>query len=221
LKEGGHCPQTFTNGKPFRLTKLPEEKRQLKVFSDQEIARILAFKPKCRNDQRIYAVVCTLIDTGIRINECLTTKLAELDFDNLVFKVMGKGGKDRQVPMSFELRGVLYRYVSKHRYCRFQSPWLFCTGSGTPLMYRNAMRDFNKLLKMVGVDKASIDHCFHSFRRKFARSYIANGGDISYLQHAMGHSTISMTKLYIGDVDIMELKKAHQGTSLLNKLKRR
>jgi len=220
LKDNGHCPQTFTNGKPFRLKKLPEEKKTLRVFDDTEIRKILSFKPKGRNDQRIYALVCTLIDTGIRINEALNLELARVDFDNLMITVTkGKGKKERIVPMSLDLRKVLHRYVTNHRKAKFDSPFLFCTLNGTPLSHRNAMRDFENMLEKVGLTKDNIDHCFHSFRRKFARSYIKNGGNIAYLQHAMGHTTLAMTKHYIGDIPIEDLQMMHQKTSLLGRLK--
>src|SRR5215471_356395 len=62
LKDNGHCPQTFKNGKPFKLAKLPEEKKQLRVFDDSDIHKILSFKPALMNEWRIYALVCTLID---------------------------------------------------------------------------------------------------------------------------------------------------------------
>jgi len=137
LKENGHCPQTFTNGKSFKLAKLPEEKKQLRVFSDEDIAKILSFKPNDRNDQRIYALICTLIDTGIRINEALNIELDRVDFDNLMITVTkGKGKKERIVPMSIELRKVLHRYVTNHRKTKFDSPFLFCTINGTTLSHR-------------------------------------------------------------------------------------
>src|SRR5687767_10552586 len=66
LKDNGHCPQTFANGKPFKLAKLPEEKKKLRVFDDRDLHKILSFKPQCRNDHRIYALISTIIDTGIR-----------------------------------------------------------------------------------------------------------------------------------------------------------
>jgi integrase/recombinase XerD len=87
LKDNGHCPQTFSNGKPFKLAKLPEEKKQLRVFDDADIHKILSFKPKGRNDHRIYALLCTLIDTGIRINEALNLEIDRVDFDNLIITV--------------------------------------------------------------------------------------------------------------------------------------
>jgi integrase/recombinase XerD len=220
LKEKGICPEKFSNGKPFKLDKLPEEKKQLRVFDDSDIHKILSFKPRKRNDHRIYALVCTLIDTGIRINECLNLERDRIDFDNLMIIVTkGKGKKERVVPMSLELRKILHRYLTNHRDCKFESNYLFCTVNGTPLSHRNAMRDFENMLKKVGVSKDNIDHCFHSFRRKFAKSYIKNGGNIAYLQHAMGHTTLAMTKHYIGDIEIEDLKLMHQKVGILAKLK--
>jgi integrase/recombinase XerD len=208
LKEKGHCPQTFGNGKPFKLAKLPEEKKQLRVFEDAEIHKILSFKPKVRNDHRIYALVCTLIDTGIRINECLNLEIARLDFDKLMITVTkGKGEKERIVSMSLDLRKILHRYVTNHRVSKFDSPFLFCTSTGTHLSHRNAMMDFENMFDKVDLTKDNIDHCFHSFRRKFARSYIKNGGNIPYLQRALGYSSLEMTKRYIGDVPIEDLNR--------------
>ena len=128
LKDNGHCPQTFKNGKPFKLAKLPEEKKQLRVFDDSDIHKILSFKPALMNEWRIYALVCTLIDTGIRINEALNLEIARVDFDNLMITVTkGKGKKERIVPMSLDLRKILHRYVANHRNSKFDSPFLFCT----------------------------------------------------------------------------------------------
>jgi len=143
-----------------------------------------------------------------------------VDFDNLIITVTkGKGKKERIVPMSLDLRKILHRYVANYRVSKVASPLLFCTINGTALSHRNAMRDFENMLDKVGVSKDSIDHCFHSFRRKFARSYIKNGGNIAYLQHAMGHTTLAMTKHYIGDIPIEDLQMMHQKTSLLGRLK--
>src|SRR5262245_23839328 len=140
LKDNGHCPQTFSNGKPFKLAKLPEEKKQLRVFDDADIHKILSFKPKGRNAHRIYALICTLIDTGIRINEALNLEVARVDFDNLTITVTkGKGKKERIVPMSLDLRKILHRYVANYRVSKFDSPFLFCTSNGTTLSHRNAM----------------------------------------------------------------------------------
>lgn len=219
LKDKGHCQQKFTNGKDFKLIKLPQQKKQLKVFDDSEIHKILSFKPKSRNENRIYSLVCLLIDTGMRINEALQLELSKVDFDKLIITVKGKGNKERVIPMSLELRKILFRYATNWRKSKFPSPIFFCTFNGTHLSYRSALRSFDSMLSKVGVSKDSIDHCFHSFRRKFAKAYIKNGGNIAYLQQAMGHSTLAMTKHYIGDIPIEDLQRMHNTTSLLGRLK--
>jgi integrase len=125
MKENGHCQQTFSNGKPFKLAILAEEKKQLRVFDDADIHRILSFKPTLMNEWRIYSLVCVLVDTGIRINEALNIELERVDFDNLMITVTkGKGKKDRIVPMSMELRKILHRYVTNHRKSKFDSRFL-------------------------------------------------------------------------------------------------
>ena len=120
-----------------------------------------------------------------------------MDFNNLLITVLGKGRKERIVPMSVELRKVLYRYVTRQRYSRFDSRYLFCTANGTMMTYRNTYRDLEKVLVAVGVDRKDVDGYFHAFRRKFARSYVKSGGNLFYLQAAMGHSTLQMTRSYV------------------------
>jgi integrase/recombinase XerD len=212
LLEKKHIPERF------RLKKLPEEKKKMRVFSDQSLQAILSFKPQTANEHRIFAMVSTLIDTGIRINELLTIEKNRVDFDGLVITVQGKGRKERIVPMSLELRRSLHRYYTTHRFSKFESPIFFCTTNGTVMSYRNAYRDLERLFTKVGVDKSEIDGFFHQFRRKFARSYIKNGGSLSYLQVAMGHTTLEMTQHYVSPDD-EDIKLAHHHLSLLHKLR--
>lgn len=212
LKEKKAIPE------PIRIKKLPEVKRKMRVFPDEDLKAILSFKPQTDNEHRIYTMVLTLIDTGIRINELLTLEAARVDFNNLLMTIKGKGKKERIVPMSLELRKALHRFYTRHRHTKFESPFFFCTSNGTPMSYRNSYKDLERVFKRVRVDKAKIDGFFHQFRRKFARSYIKNGGNMFYLQHAMGHSTLMMTKHYV-EVEDEELKGMHLRTSLLSHLK--
>lgn len=206
--------------KKLRLQKIKEEKPVLKTFSDEQLKALLHWRPRQdkRNECRIYAILCTLTDCGLRITECLEIELANVDFNNLLITVMGKGSKERIVPMSIELRKILYRYVQKHRFTQFDSKYLFCTSTGTTLTYRNAYRDLAAVMLSVGVDKNDIDGFFHAFRRKFARSYVKTGGNLFYLQAAMGHATLQMTKHYV-EVDSEDLAAAHVKTSLLSRLR--
>jgi integrase len=77
LETKGHIPS-------LKLTKLTEEKKQLRVFSDEVITKIINFKPKGRNEQRIYAMIMTMLETGMRIDSCLNLEKDRIDFDNLL-----------------------------------------------------------------------------------------------------------------------------------------
>lgn len=77
---------------------------------------MLAFKPKKPSEHRTYALVCLLLDTGAGIEECLTLGRENVDPDNLLIKVRGKGDKDRLTPISIEGRKVLYRLLLRHSF---------------------------------------------------------------------------------------------------------
>lgn len=202
----------------IRIKRLPEEKKKMRTFDDKAIKAMLTFKPKGRNEQRAYAMACLFIDTGVRFSEAKTIQTKRVDFNNLVITVSGKGKKERIVPMSLELRKVLYRYYTKFRETKFESTFFFCTINGNPILYDNARRDLLHIMEQVGLNKNDIDGFFHSFRRGFARNYVKNGGNLFYLQHAMGHSTLDMTKHYV-EVEEEDLKRVHLQTSIMSRLR--
>jgi integrase/recombinase XerD len=180
------------------MKRLKEEKRVLKTFSDEHLKALVNWKPRQnkRNECRIYAILSTLTDCGLRITECLEIELAKVDFHNLLITVTGKGNKERIVPMSIELRKGLYRNVQKHRFTHFDSKYLFCTSTGAKISYINAYRDLADVMLSVGVDKNDIHGFFHAFRRKFARSYVKTGGNLFYLQTVMGPATLQMPQVF-------------------------
>lgn len=201
----------------IRMKQLRNEKKIMRVFDDTHLKTLLAYRPKGKNETRIYTILCVIVDTGIRITEALTIKTSKVDLNNLVITVTGKGNKERVVPISIELRKLLFQYL-KNRHIRFESPYFFCTLNGTLLTYRNAYRDLENIMGKAGISKENIDGFFHSFRRKFARSYVKNGGNVLYLMHAMGHTTLAMTKTYV-EVETEDLIAAHLKISLLSRLR--
>jgi len=63
----------------------------------------------------MWASICLLMDTGIRIDEMLKLKMEDVDIDTLILKVKGKGKKERLVPFSSEMRRVLFLFLKKKR----------------------------------------------------------------------------------------------------------
>ena len=78
-------------GKEFTLKPLKEEQKLLATLSPEQIGRIVSGKPAGRNETRVRMIALTALDTGMRIQEVLNLRRTDVDFDNLVFRVHGKG----------------------------------------------------------------------------------------------------------------------------------
>jgi site-specific recombinase XerD len=107
------CLWLHDEGHASERTELPllkVEKRVIVTLTDEQMRTLLSTKPKRFDAWRLHALVCLLLDSGLRIEEALTLRRSDLDFDNLLVTVFGKGCKERRVPFSFELRKVLFRY---------------------------------------------------------------------------------------------------------------
>jgi integrase/recombinase XerC len=103
-----------------KIPKLEEEQKILSTFTAEHIKRIVHWNPSGVTKRGCGTAAMTALDTGLRLNELLTLARHDVDFDNPVLRVHGKGNKQRFVPMSIELRKTLYRYLSKHH--RHNSP---------------------------------------------------------------------------------------------------
>jgi integrase/recombinase XerD len=195
----GHLPERL------RLDYLKEEQKIIPTFSDQHIKLLLAWKPRTFAEHRMYVVVCLLLDTGLRISEAVGIRREEVDFDNLLITVKGKGGKHRALPFSFEMRKVLFRWLQKHAF-----PRLFPTIQGSGLNLRNLLRDFKWLQNQLGI--TGVRFSPHTFRHSFAVHYLRRGGNV-----LLGHSTLEMTNRYARSLGIADLQAVHDKLSLLTR----
>ena len=133
-------------GEARHLGYLKEEQKVLATLLPEQVRGLLHFKPVRRNETRDWAMGLTALDTGLRLQEVLSLTRQDLNLDNLTILVHGKGNKQRLVPMSVELRKVLFRYINKYRFDR-----VFCTCRGTAVTPRNADRDFKVVCKKAGL----------------------------------------------------------------------
>lgn len=205
LLENGHLEERLN------IKLLRAETRVMRTFNEAQIRAIVTSKPKKFTEARLHALLCLVIDTGIRINEALTLTRDKIDFDNLLVTVKGKGNKERIVPISLECRKILFKFLNSHRF-----ELVFPTKLGGHLLYDNTRRDFKRLMSQLGI--TAFDGSFHAFRRFFARSYVRNGGNVFYLQRMLGHTTLTMSKKYV-DVEMQDLQITHLKTSILNRMR--
>jgi len=79
------------------------------TFTKQQIRLLVAWKPKNKYQERPHLITLFLLDIGCRISEALTLRISEINFENLLITLDGKGRKQRVIPFSFELRKAMVR----------------------------------------------------------------------------------------------------------------
>jgi len=205
----------FENGHVDTRMRVPltsVEKRVLQTYTPEEARKIITHKPQSRTGKRMMALLYLLIDTGARVSEALSLTRKNVDFNNLLVTLQGKGNKQRRAPISLECRKRLYHWLASHDH-----DLVFCTRGGGKLHYDNVRREFLVILRAVKVEKT--EGAFHAFRRYFGKQYIRGGGNPIYLQRLFGHSSLQMTQRYV-DADEESLQLAHRALSPLERLKR-
>ncbi len=141
---------------------LKYERKILATLTPDHIERLLKFSlSKSSSIRRAHLVALTILDCGLRISECLGLTKANVDFDNLAFKVIGKGNRVRLVPFSFELRKRLFKSVIG----REKPILIFSTKNNGKVSVRNIERDF----KHLGNPCTVCNGTFVSQRECFAR----------------------------------------------------
>ena len=192
----------------FRFPHLRTEKKVVVVLTSDDVKRIAAYAPKGLNERRAQTLSLFILDTGLRINEVLQLRRADLDFDNLLVTVLkGKGQKQRIVPFSIPMRKRLFRYLTTRP--SPASERVFTTRTGTSVTQRNALRD----LKAMG-EKLGLDLRFHLLRHTFATNYLRSGGSVVLLRKVLGHSSINTTMLY-EHMRTDDLQQVHHRHSLV------
>lgn len=141
----------------------------------------------------IHTVVDTLFYTGLRISECLNLKLSDVSFDtNLIHVINGKGGKDRDIPMSDNLVSILTNYLNTTRK-NIDSEFFFATEKSGKLTAPYVNRVLNDTAKSLGWKKHISAHIL---RHSFASNLIKNGVNLVYVQKLLGHSNLKVTSIY-------------------------
>jgi integrase/recombinase XerD len=127
---------------------------------------------------------------GLRIGEAITLPVTAVDSEQLLLRVIGKGNKERALPLTEVMLDMLREVWKTHRSQR----WLFPSQAiVTPLSYSSARNAFIKARSECG-----FDHRFrpHSLRHSFATHLLERGVDIRIIQILLGHSSIRSTEIY-------------------------
>jgi len=139
----------------------------------------------------LYRGVFTLIYSyGLRISEAVNLPVSAIDSKQMLFRVIGKGNKERVLPLTEPILQMLRTVWKSHR----NPLWLFPSHDrGTPICDETARRAFNKARNECGFDKTFSPH---SLRHSFATHMLQQGVDLRIIQILLGHSSVRSTEVY-------------------------
>jgi integrase/recombinase XerD len=178
------------------------------VLSIQEVRRIIegasGNEPHVLRDR---AILETLYATGIRASELANLKLTDIDTDERILKVvLGKGRKDRNVPLTTAAAEAIEEYINEGRPAipmSSHSPLLFLSPRGGRMHVSTLNEAVKFWVQKVGIRKHVT--C-HTFRHSVATHLLKGGADIRHIQVLLGHSSLVSTERYT-HVEISDLKK--------------
>ena len=194
-----HIPSQFSS------RKLPH------VFTEKEISNLINAPDTTKNTGlRDRALIELLYASGLRISELTQLTLTMLDLTNQVLKTMGKGKKQRLVPIGEEATFWLQRYLIESRpelLKNRMSSFVFVSNQKPHISRQMVWALIKKYAIQSGIDPHHISP--HTLRHAFATHLINHGADLRVVQMLLGHSSISTTQIYT-HVAKDHLKKIHQ-----------
>ena len=183
---------------------LPETLNELQV--EQFLERI---DTKASHGLRDRAMIELLYASGLRISELANARLENLNFEERVVRVTGKGNKTRIVPVGRKACEALAAYLSTERprlVNRRSSSEIFLSERGTKLTTARIWQVVKKRARHAGLQKNIYPHLL---RHSFATHLLGNGADLRIIQEMLGHADISTTQVYT-HVDQQRLKAVHR-----------
>ena len=182
-----------------------------KPLAEEEITALLDSIPDTTpSDLRDRALLELLYGTGARVSEVVGIDLGDLDFDEQLILVTGKGSKQRLVPMGAALMVALRDYLEPRGRGSFpdarKDARLFLNARGGSLSRQGVDLIIDKRALHVGIERSRISA--HVFRHSCATHMLAHGADIRVVQELLGHVSISTTQIYTA-VAVTSLKREY------------
>ena len=165
------------------------------VLSVEEVDKLLDIKLETIYDIRNKAMLELLYGTGLRITELLDLKVFDLDLENCIVRCIGKGSKERIVPIGEYIIVYLTKYLEIRKdFIKGKSTdYLFLNKNGGRLSRFSFFKILKKMLEEKGIKKEVSPH---SLRHSFATHMLENGADLRSIQELLGHSDIATTRIY-------------------------
>jgi site-specific recombinase XerD len=202
-----------TGQNPANLVSSPKREQKLpRVLSAEQVQDLLERIPaRTPLELRDRAMLELAYSCGLRCEEIVNLDLGAFDFEGERIRVLGKGGKERLLPVGEPAQRALERYEAKGRNVlasEHAEKALFLSKSGRRLSNSDVTRRLNLWVRQAALAGGVSPH---SLRHSFATHLLEGGADLRTIQELLGHSSISTTQIYTR-IDAARLREAYAAT---------
>ena len=193
------CREGIISSNPIAAVSTPKQDKTLpKFLYPQEIELLLNAPDNSYLGLRDKAIMETLYATGTRVSELVGLNISDLDLQEDLVRVWGKGSKERIIPLGRMAKSSLLNYLQQSRPFLLRSHQgnidaLFLNKNGTRLSDRSIRNILNKYVEMVAINQKISPH---GIRHTFATHLLNNGADLRSVQELLGHIKLSTTQIY-------------------------
>ena len=190
---------------PAALTRAPRTPDKLpNVLDTDRASQLFRGKAETALEKRDQAIAELLYGSGLRLSELVGVDLADLDLEQGVIRVVGKGNKTRQLPLGSHCRRALSAWLLV-RPCAASETAIFTSRNGTRL----SPRTVQSRLKKLGISQLGSDELHpHMLRHSFASHLLESSSDLRAVQELLGHGDIATTQIYT-HLDFQHLAKVY------------
>ena len=161
----------------------------------EEVSSLLNIKVENEYNARDKAILELLYSSGIRISELTNIELSNLDFDECLIRIMGKGRKERIIPLGDYAIDALHDYIYNYRekLNKKNSTYIFLNNRGDKLSRQFIFKTIKNYAIKKGIKKNISPH---TLRHTFATHLLKNGADLRIIQELLGHENLATTQIY-------------------------
>lgn len=175
----------------------PKTRKKLpKTLSEEEIRLLLDIKLNDNYSYRNKAMIELMYASGLRVSELINLKIYDIDLNECIVRTMGKGSKERVIPLGNYAVNALEIYINEYRYSFIKketNDYLFLNNHGKKMTRQGFFKIIKSLAKEKGI---KTDFSPHTLRHSFASHLLKYGADLRTIQELLGHSDISTTQIY-------------------------
>lgn len=199
---------------PMTKVVAPKQAKRLSVFLEEQKLNAYMDNKELAEEEtyeqlRDYTIIELFYATGIRLSELVNLRCSSVDFSTGMLKVIGKGNKERLIPLTPHIKAYLNRYLQR-RAATFANiaigDYLFLTAKGKQIYPRLV---YNIVKQQLGRGGFTGKRSPHILRHSFATHLLNNGADLNSIKDMLGHSGLGATQIYTHNT-FEKLKKVHR-----------